>query len=176
MKKSAIAALAAIILFSACATAPKAKPETATVLRDYLTKADIIEKFRNETGLHILEDVQAVEYFQNEISPGISIVKYTLFLTENDANSVLAQKPPFSSEWTRGEASRDYHDEWLNLQRLKLEPYEKVFRGERSEPKPLLEKGYVSKTGSLQSGDRTLKILFVNRDYCTIVFYIMKNG
>jgi len=176
MEKPVIAALAAIILFSACAAAPKAKPEPAAGPRDYLTKAEIIEKFRNETGLHILEEVAAVEYFQNEISPGISIVKYTLFLTENDANSVLAQKPPFSSEWTRGDISRDYRDEWLNLQRLKLEPYEKVFRNERVEPKPLLEKGFVSKTGSLQSGDRTLKILFVNRDYGTIVFYIMKNG
>lgn len=176
MNKPAVAALAALFVLSACATAPKAKPEPAKAVRDYLTKAEIVEKFRNETGLHILEDVQAVEYFQNEISPGVSIVKYTLFLTENDANSVLAQKPPFSSEWTRGEISRDYHGEWLDLQRLRLEPYEKVFRNERSEPKPLLEKGYVSKSGSLQSGDRTLKILFVNRDYCTIVFYIMKNG
>jgi hypothetical protein len=176
MNKPAVAALAALSMLAACAAAPKAKPEPAAAVRHYLTKAEIIEKFKEETGLRILEDVQAVEYFQNEISPGISIVKYTLFLTENDANSVLAQKPPFTSEWTRGEASRDYHDEWLNLQRLRLEPYDKVFRGERSEPKPLLEKGYVSKSGSLQSGDRTLKILFVNRDYCVIVFYIMKNG
>jgi hypothetical protein len=172
MKKAIIVLLAAIVLIASCAT----KPETIAVTRDYLDKNGIIEKFKKETGLYILEDVQAVEYFQNEISPGISILKFTLFLTENDAASVLAQKPPFSSEWTRADISRDFRDEWLNLQRQKLVPYEKIFKNEKIEPKPILEKGYVSKSGSLQDGDKTLKLLFVNRDYCTIVFYIMKNN
>jgi len=83
--------------------------------------------------------------------------------------------PPFSSEWTRADISRDFRDEWLNLQRQKLVPYSKIFKNEKIDPKPILEKGYVSKSGSLQEGDKTLKLLFVNRDYCTIVFYIMKN-
>lgn len=151
-------------------------PSCATTPDLSLDKRHIIEKFKQETGLHILEEVRAVEFFQNEIPPGISIVKYAVFLSENDANSVLAQKPPFSSEWTKGDFYADYGGEWINSQRLKLDPYAGAFRDFGAPARPVSLKGYVSRTGSLQSGDKTLKVLFLDHDNHAIFYYVMKNN
>lgn len=166
MRRIAALTMLTALFISSCATTPDLS----------LDKRRIIEKFKKETGLYILEEVRAVEYFQNEIPPGISIVKYAVFLSENDANSVLAQKPPFSSEWTKGDFSADYGGEWVNSQRLKLDPYAGAFKVYGAPAKPISAKGYVSRTGSLQSGDKTLKILFLDHDNRAIFYYVMKNN
>lgn len=166
MRRIAALPLLAALVLSSCATTGKGQKENGS----------IVDRFKRETGFSLREEVRAVEYFRNEIAPNASITKYALFLSENDTNSVLAQKPPFSPEWTRGEFSSDYRGEWLNAQRAELSPYAELFKAAGTLPKPGAVKGYVSRTGSLRSGDKTLKILFVNELDRVILYYVLTNG
>ncbi len=180
MKKLIIIALPFLIIALSCAHAPKLAPSPAPTpepkpqAKAYFSKQDIIDKFNEETGFAFLEEAQTVDFSQSELSGGGSVKKFSLFLSEDDIYSILAQKPPFSSEWTKSEIYRDYQDEWLNLQKLQLERYPKSYADIVSKSKPLAEKGFISLTGSLNKSGGKLKMMCVNIDYNSIVFYIIQ--
>jgi hypothetical protein len=182
MKNRLLSAPLSILLLSlalaSCVSAKKASaiPEPKPAPGRY-TKADILALFREETGLEQVQDASWVEYFQNEISAGTSIVKYTLFISEDDIYSIMAQTPPFSSEWTSSDIYRDYQNEWTNVQKLRLGAYARIYPNEAANAaKPLIEKGFISLSGSLAAKPGTLKMMCVNLDYNTIVLYVIKNG
>jgi hypothetical protein len=139
----------------------------------YLSKTDIIRNFKAETGFTMIEDAKSAEFLQNEFVDGSSIKKFTLFLGERDIDSILAQKPPFSSEWTSSEIYKDYQNEWLNLQNLRQGYYGKIYPKDSFSAKPLIEKGFISLKGSLKSDEGELRMMCVNIDYWSIVLYVI---
>jgi hypothetical protein len=140
-----------------------------------LSKNGIIERFKKETDFTFIEDVKSVEYLQNEFEDGSSIVKFTLFLRERDVDSILAQKPPFSSEWTSSDIYKDYQNEWLNLQKIRSKHYTKLYPKGSYALNPQIEKGFISLVGSLGDVTGRLKMMCVNIDYYSISFYIINN-
>ncbi len=179
MRKAMLAVVASLAVFASCRTkapepAPQPSPEPSPF--DYLSRNGIIERFKKETGFTFIDDVKSVEYLQNEFEDGSSIVKFTLFLQERDIDSILAQKPPFSSEWTSSDIYKDYQNEWLNLQKVRNKHYAKLYPKGSYALNPQIEKGFISLVGSLGQSSGRLKMMCVNIDYASIIYYVIYNA
>ncbi len=128
----------------------------------------------SETGLSIVKEASGAEFSQSELSGGTKIKKFSLFVDEDTVYSIMAQKPPFSSEWTKSEIYRDYQDEWINIRKAQLDQYPRRYAEDASKQKPIIDKGFISMAGGLSARPASLKIICVNIDYNSVTFYLIE--